>query len=137
PAPRIILLQGSLALVTMQPFGEFLAAMGYPEERIRNPRDGSMSYGGFGGSEALAGTLAWYYEREGMMPVLIGHSHGGMLVVRTLHELAGAFNAAIAVWNPLADEALPRTTIVDPASGAPRPVVGLEVGYASAIATGK
>jgi hypothetical protein len=137
PAPRIILLQGSLALVTMQPFGEFLVAMGYPEERIRNPRDGSMSYGSFGSSETLAGTLAWHYERDGMVPALIGHSHGGMLVVRTLHELAGAFAEAIPVWNPLTDEPLRRTTFVDPATGTERPVVGLKVAYASAIATGK
>jgi hypothetical protein len=137
PAPRVILLQGSLGLVTMQPFGEFLAAMGYPEERIRNPRDGSMSYGSFGGSEALAGTLAWHYEREGMVPALIGHSHGGMLVVRTLHEFAGAFNQALPVWNPLTGDALPRTTFVDPATGKERPVVGLQVAYAAAIATGK
>jgi hypothetical protein len=137
PAPRLILLQGSLAFVTMQPFGEFLVAMGYPEERIRNPRDGTMTYGSFGSSETLAGSLAWYAEREGMVPALIGHSQGGMLVVRTLHELAGDFAAAIPVWDPVADEALPRTTYVDPVSGRERPVVGLKVAYASAIATGK
>ena len=137
PAPRIILLQGSLAFVTMQPFGEFLVAMGYPEERIRNPRDGTLSYSSFGSSETLAGILAWYAEREGMVPVLIGHSHGGMLVVRTLHELAGDFAAAIPVWDPLTDAALPRTTFVDPVTGVERPVIGLKVAYASAIATGK
>jgi hypothetical protein len=137
PAPRVILLQGSLGIVTMQPFGEFLVAMGYPEERIRNPRDGSLSYGSFGGSDALAGNLAWHYERDGMVPVLIGHSHGGMLVVRTLHELAGAFADAIPVRDPVTDEALPRTTFVDPATGKERPVVGLKVGYAAAIATGR
>jgi hypothetical protein len=72
-----------------------------------------------------------------MVPVLIGHSQGGMLVVRTLHELAGDFATAISVWNPLADEALPRTTYVDPVTGKERPVIGLQVAYASAIATGK
>jgi hypothetical protein len=87
PAPRIILLQGSFAPVTMQPFAEFLIAMGYPEEKIRNP-DGTFSTSSFGSSATLAGTLAWYYERDGMMPMLIGHSQGGMLVIRTLHELA-------------------------------------------------
>src|SRR4249920_720302 len=46
PAPRIILVQGSLPLVTMQPFAEFLIAMGYPEARIRNPSDGAYSYSG-------------------------------------------------------------------------------------------
>jgi len=137
PAPRIFLLQGSLALVTMQPFAEFLVAMGYPEERLRNPRDGAMSYSSFGTSEALAGSLAWYYEHEGMMPMLIGHSHGGMLAIRTLHELAGAFAESIAVSNPLTGEAEPRSAIVDPVTGLERPVVGLKVRYAAAIATGK
>ena len=42
PAPRIINLHGSVPLVTMQPFAEFLIAMGYPAERLRNPRDGSL-----------------------------------------------------------------------------------------------
>jgi hypothetical protein len=136
-APRVVLLQGSLAFVNMGPFGEFLAAMGYPAERIRNPRDGSMSYSSFADSDALAGTLAWHYERDGMMPVLIGHSQGGMLVVRTLYELAGEFADAIPVRDPASGEALARTTIVDPITGRARPVVGLHVPYAAAIATGK
>ncbi len=136
PAPRIIALSGSLPIVTMEPFARFLIAMGYPDERIRDPRDGGYSHGSFGSSTRLAGMLAWYYEREGMMPMLIGHSQGGMLVVRTLHELAGNFASAVAVWDPVADEALPRTTIVDPRDGRTRPVVGLVVPYAAALATG-
>jgi len=43
PAPRIIGMQGSSPLITMQPFAQYLIAMGYPEERLRDPRDGSMS----------------------------------------------------------------------------------------------
>src|ERR1700751_1543013 len=42
PAPRVIALSGSVALVTMQPFAAFLAEMGYPRERLVNPRDGTM-----------------------------------------------------------------------------------------------
>lgn len=137
PAPRIIALQGSLAFVTMEPFGEFLVAMGYPEERIRNPRDGTLSSSSFGSSTALAGSLAWYYEREGMMPLLIGHSQGGMLAIRTLYELAGTFAESIPVTNPLTGEAETRTTIIDPVTGAARPVLGLKVPYAAALATGK
>ncbi len=137
PAPRIIVLSGSLALVTMEPFARFLAAMGYPEERIRNPANGDWAYGSFGDSAALAGTLAWHYERDGMVPMLIGHSHGGMLVLRTLHELAGAFADTLPVWNPLTGEALARFTFVDPVDGKQRSVVGLKVGYATALATGK
>jgi hypothetical protein len=137
PAPRIIALQGSVALVTMEPFAEFLVAMGYPRPALANPRDGALSQSSFGSSEALAGTLAWHYEREGIVPLLIGHSQGGMLAIRTLHELAGAFNDRLAVWDPLQDAPLPRTTIVDPATGRERPVLGLEVPWACAIATGK
>jgi hypothetical protein len=136
-APRIILLQGSFGPITMEPFAEFLIAMGYPEERITNPRDGSRSSSSFMGSGKLAGTLAWYYEKEGTYPLLIGHSQGGMLAIRVLYELTGAFAAAIPVWNPMKDEAEPRTSIVDPWSGNLAPVVGLKLPYAAAIATGK
>jgi hypothetical protein len=137
PAPRIIALQGSLAFVTMEPFGEYLVAMGYPEERLRNPRDGTHTWSSYGSSTALAGSLAWFYEHEGMVPLLIGHSQGGMLAIRTLHELAGAFADSIPVTNPLTGETLSRTTIVDPATGAARPVQGLKVPFAAALATGK
>jgi len=137
PAPRIILFQGSLAVTTMEPFGEFLAAMGYPRERLRDPRDGRMSQRSFGDSRRWAGTVAWYYESEGMMPMLIGHSQGGMLAIRILYELDGAFDAAIPVWDPVAGEALPRTSIRDPRTGNTRPVKGLTVDYAAALATGK
>jgi hypothetical protein len=137
PAPRVIAIEGSLALVSMRPFAEFLVAMGYPEDRLRNPHDGSLSQGSFTDSARLAGEIAWYYEHDGMMPMLIGHSQGGMLAVRTLHELAGEFASAIPVWDPVRDEPLPRTTIRDPLTGATRPVVGLKIGYAAALATGK
>jgi len=137
PAPRVILISG-LALVSMEPFGEFLIAMGYPEARIRNPRDGTLAYSSNATtSAALAGMLAWHYEHDAMMPLVIGHSQGGMIAIRTLHELAGAFGTTIAVVDPATGEAQPRTTIVDPATGAERPVLGLAVPYASAIATGK
>jgi hypothetical protein len=137
PAPRIILLQGSLAFVTMAPFGEFLIEMGYPPARIRNPRDGSLSYSSFADSATLAGMLAWYYEHDGMMPMLIGHSQGGMLVVQTLQELAGDFGSELHVVDPLTGEPQARTTIVDRLTGATRPVIGLKVPYAAAIATGR
>jgi len=137
PAPRIVLLQGSFAPITMEPFARFLVAMGYPEERIRNPRDGAYSSSSFADSEQLAGTLAWYYESDGVRPMVIGHSQGGMLAIRVLHELAGEFSDTIPVWNPLTDAAEPRTTIVDPLTGGPRPVVGLQLPYVAAIATGK
>jgi hypothetical protein len=137
PAPRIISLQGSMALITMTPFAEYLIAMGYPESRLRDPRDGSLSRNSFADSEEIAGTLAWYYEREGMMPMLIGHSQGGMLAIRVLYELAGAFHAEIPVWNPMTGQPEQRTTIIDPLTRHERPVIGLKVPYVAALATGK
>ena len=136
-APRIICLQGSVTLITMQPFAEFLIAMGYPESRLRSPVDGSMSQSSFADSEKLAGTLAWYYETEGMLPMLIGHSQGGMLVIKTLYELAGEFNEKVSVWNPVTDQSEQRFTITDPFDGKARPVVGLKIPYAAALATGR
>jgi len=137
PAPRIIGLQGSIPLVTMRPFAEFLIAMGYPESRLRDPADGSLSQSSFVDSEKLAGTLAWYCEHEGMMPMLIGHSQGGMAVIKVLYELVGEFNEKISVFNPMTDMSEHRTTIIDPLDGKERPVVGLKVPYAAALATGR
>jgi len=138
PAPRIINLQGSIAIITMREFAQFLIAMGYPEGQVRNSKDGTLSYSSFVPSERMAGMLAWYYERDGMVPMLIGHSQGGMIVIKTLYDLADRTREPrIPVWNPLTDEAEARTTIRDPFSGRNRPVSGLRVPYAAAIATGK
>ncbi len=138
PAPRIINLNGSFpAVITMDSFSRFLIVMGYPEEKVRNPKNGAYSYSSYGSSKKLTGRIAWYYEKEGMMPILIGHSRGGMMVVKVLHELAGAFNEKLPVWNPLTEKAEDRYTIIDPITGTERPVVGLKVGYAAAIGTGR
>lgn len=136
PAPRIVKLHGSVPIITMEPFAEFLIGMGYPEASLRDPFDGSFTRSSYADSEALAGSLAWYYERDGMRPMVIGHSQGGMMVMRVLHELAGGFSDAIAVFDPTTRTALARTTFRDPYTGKERPVVGARVAYASAIATG-
>ena len=136
PAPRIVLLQGSVAIVTMEPFARFLIGMGYPADRLRNPRDGSFSYSSFADSAMLAGALAFDYEQSGVEPMLIGHSQGGMLAIRVLYEFAGEFHDALQVVDPATGVALGRTTIVDPRTHRARPVVGLHVAYAAALATG-
>lgn len=137
PAPRIVLLHGSIPVVTMEPFARFLIAMGYPESSLRDPLDGSLTRSSFGDSAHVAGMLAWHYEHDGLRPMLIGHSQGGMLVVRTLHALAGAFDPAVALVDPATGATLPRTVIRDPVTGIERPVVGLTLAFAAAIATGK
>jgi hypothetical protein len=136
PAPRVIALEGSVPIVNMAPFAAFLEAMGYPRERLADPVDGRTSYVSFVDSRRLAGQVAWHYEREGLMPILIGHSQGGMVVIKVLHELAGTYGAPIPVWNPARGEPEPRTTIRDPATGQERAVLGLKVDFAAALATG-
>jgi hypothetical protein len=137
PAPRMMLFSGSVPIVTMRPVAEFFIAMGYPRERIADPRDGSLWYSSFTDSETLAGLVAWHYEHDGVRPMLIGHSQGGVIVVRVLHELAGDWHSRIAVRDAATATALDRDTIVDPLTGRERPVVGVSVAYAAAIAAGK
>jgi hypothetical protein len=138
PAPRIINLHGGIPLVylAMESFSEFLVGMGYPEGKVRNPGDGTYSYSPYKSSAQLAGLIAWHYEKEGMPVMLVGHSMGGIQVVKVLHELAGAFSEEVAVWNPLTEEAEDRHAIIDPITGAERPVVGVRVGYATAVGAG-
>jgi hypothetical protein len=137
PAPRILAFDGSLPIISMESFGKFLIRMGYPEERVRNPSTGSFSCSSYGNSKKMAGMIAWYYEKEGMRPMLVGHSQGGMLSIKILHEFAGTFHEKIPVWNPYTDRAEDRHAIVDPLTGEQQPVVGLKLSYASAIATGR
>ncbi len=136
PAPRIIALHGSVPITTMAPFAEFLIAMGYPAERLRNPLDGRLTYSSFGDSRQLAGAVAWHYEREGLMPLIIGHSQGGMLALKVSQDLAGASGQALPVWDPTRGSAEARSTIRDPRTGLEHPVVGLKLPFVAALATG-
>lgn len=138
PAPRVMLLHGGIYPVhlAMESFGEFLVGMGYPENRIRQPGDGTWSYSPYEDANRLAGIVAWYYEKDGMAPMLIGHSQGGMQAVKVLHVLAGEYGAEVPVWNPLTDFPEDRTAIVDPLSGKKQAVVGLRIGYTSAVGAG-
>lgn len=138
PAPRIVLIHGGVFPVhlAMTSFGQFLVGMGYPEERIRVPGSGDWSHNPYLPSERLAGLIAWSYEREGLRPMLIGHSQGGIQVVKVLNDLAGTYADRVPVWNPLTGQAEPRTTIIDPLTGNERPVVGVSVSFASAVGAG-
>ncbi len=138
PTPRIILLHGGIYPVhlSMESFGRFLVGMGYPEAKIRDPADGGWSHSPYEDAERLAGIVAWYYERDGMPPMLIGHSQGGMQAVKILHVLDGGYSAEVPVWNPLTDFPEPRSAIVDPVTGRKVPVVGLRLSYTSAVGAG-
>jgi len=68
--------------------------------------------------------------------MLVGHSQGGIQAMKVLHELNGTFGQEVRVWNPLTRESEERTSILDPITGVERPVVGVEVSYASAVGAG-
>jgi hypothetical protein len=138
PAPRIIGLHGGIRPVYryMVSFGRFLEGMGYPADRLRNPRDGTYSFSGYLSSKKIAGAVAWYYEREGLRPMIIGHSLGGFQTVRVLRQLAGLSSRDIPVWSPLTRCVENRCSIIDPITAADRPVVGLELSYAAALGAG-
>ena len=135
PTPHIVLLHGGLygTNLLMLSFARFLVGMGYPDAKLRDPSDGDYSQSPYRDSARLAGELAWFYERDGVRPMLIGHSQGGMQAVKVLYELTGAFDERVAVWNALTDAAEPRTTIIDPLTGQSRPVVGVTVAFAAAV----
>jgi hypothetical protein len=139
PAPRVIMIHGGVFPVhlAMTSFGQFLVGMGYPEERVRVPgTSGDWSHNPYLPSERLAGLIAWAYETEGMRPMLVGHSQGGIQVVKVLNDLAGTYGPDVNVWNPLTGRAETRTTIIDPLTGKERKVVGNQVSFASAVGAG-
>jgi hypothetical protein len=139
PTPHIMLLHGGIYPVhlLMESFAEFLGQMGYPLDRIRDPVDKTLSRSPYESAERQAGLVAWYYERDGVRPMIVGHSQGGIQAVKVLHELAGSFGSPLRVFNPLTGEFEPRQTIVDPLTGKTVPIVGgTSVSYASVIGTG-
>jgi hypothetical protein len=137
PTPRIMLLHGGVYPVhlLMESFGNFLTGMGYPEAQIRDPGNGDWSYSPYVQTTQLAGLAAWQYEHDGLHPMLVGHSQGGLAAVRILKDLAG-WGGDVRVYNPLKATVEDRTTITDPLTGRERPVVGVSVAYASAIGAG-
>lgn len=138
PAPKIFLIHGGVPAsgATMESFGEFLVEMGYPREALRNPQHRSLSYSPYQSSSGMVGYVAWYYERTGLRPMVIGHSMGAMQTNLILHMLNGEFNHHPTVWNPQTGKPETRDQITDPLLGTPRSVVGLKVSYASALAAG-
>ena len=138
PAPRIINIHGGIYPVhrRMISFSRFLMGMGYPGASLTNPGDGTFTFSCYESSQKIAGVIAWYYERESLRPMIVGHSQGGMQAVKVLRQLAGLGADPLHVWNPLTWEEEPRCEIVDPLTGERRPVVGLTLPYATATAAG-
>src|SRR5262245_61328356 len=138
PAPRIINIHGGIYPVhrRMISFSEFLIGMGYPAASITNPGDGTYTFSCYESSDTIAGMIAWYYEKEGLRPMIVGHSQGGIQAVKVLRKLAGISAKRLAVWSPLTWQKEDRLEITDPLTGQSRPVVGLQLPYATAVGAG-
>ncbi len=138
PAPHIINIHGGIASVIprMVSFSEFLIGMGYPAISLTNPSDGTYSFSCYESSRKIAGVIAWYYEKDGLRPMMVGHSQGGIQAVKILDKFAGPPSSTLNVWNPLTWEKEARTQIVDPLTGKTRPVVGLQLPYTTSVGAG-
>jgi pimeloyl-ACP methyl ester carboxylesterase len=137
PAPQVINIHGGIYPVyrAMKSFAEFLAGMGYPEASTKLP-DGRTSFSCYDPAASIAGATAWYYERTGLRPMIVGHSQGGMQAVKVLHYLAGNFATNVLVWNPVTQTPEPRGEITDPLTGKSRPVIGFQLAYVTAVGAG-
>jgi len=138
PAPRIILIHGGISRVIpfMESFGDFLIGMGYPARSITNPGDGTYTFSCYESARLVAGSVAWYYEQEGLRPIMLGHSQGAFQVVKVLQKLVPDSKRQIEVWNPVTWQGEERHEIIDPLTGESRPVVGLKLPYVSALGGG-
>ena len=91
PTPRIMLMHGGIYPVhlVMESFGTSWPAWAIRKARSAIPATARWSHSPYEDASACAGILAWYYEQDGMPPMMIGHSQGGMQAVKVLHVLDG------------------------------------------------
>jgi hypothetical protein len=138
PAPRVVNIHGGEARVIprMVSFSEFLIGMGYPAVSLTNPSDGTYSFSCYESSEKIAGAIAWFYEKEALRPMLVGHSQGGFQVVKVLYQFSGNSSSRLHVWNPLTWQREERCEIVDPLTGQTRPAANLQLPYATVVGAG-
>ncbi|MGA2936835.1 MAG: hypothetical protein ABSF52_07030 [Syntrophobacteraceae bacterium] len=136
PAPQIINIHGGIMpqKERLISFSHFLIGMGYPEASIRNPGDATLSFSCYENAEMIAGMIAWYYEKEGLRPMIVGNSQGGMEDIRILDMYA--YSERVEVWSPLTWKGERRYEITDPLTGRKRPVAGLTLPYVTSTGAG-
>jgi pimeloyl-ACP methyl ester carboxylesterase len=138
PAPRLINIRGGIfpVYLCMESFSDFVIGMGYPAVSVTNPATGNYSFSCYDNARCIAGAIAWYYEKEGLRPVIVGHSQGGMQAVKVLYQFGERGAKPLPVWNPLTAKEEPRTTITDPLTGTAMPATSLRVPYVSSVGAG-
>lgn len=138
PAPRIVNIHGGIfpVYLVMKSFSRFLVGMGYPEVSIRNPGNGHYSFSCYTSSRKIADAIARYYEQEGLRPMLVGHSQGGMQAVKVLHKLANSSTQTNETWNPTKEMHEPRHTVSDLPTGKNPSPAGVQVCWAAAVGAG-
>jgi len=138
PAPRIINIHGGIEHVQrrLAAFSKFLIGMGYPENAIRFPGTKLYTISCYEPAELFTGTIAWFYEHEGMRPMMLGHSQGGIQAVKVLQRFASPPSKGIEVWSPLTWASEHRTEITDPLSGKKVPASSVTVSYVASLGAG-
>lgn len=143
PAPRVIKIRGGINIKAIYPvfrrmdsFSDFLRGMGYPDAALTNADGSGKAYSCYEDSEKFAGMLPWFYEREGLRPVIVGHSQGGMQAIKVLHRIADHPARPIHQWNPLTWRREATTNYTDPLTGETKPVTSFVLPYVSAVGAG-
>jgi len=111
--PRIVNIHGGIYPSTYACLlSEFLIGMGYPEEKIRNPGDGSFSFSCYESSEKIAGASHGITRRRGY-----GHGHrpqpGRHPGCQNPPRAWWNLHKSVRVWDPLTGSFEERDWIID------------------------
>ena len=138
PAPRMVNIHGGIYPVHLiaVSFSKFLIGMGYPERAVRHPGNRAYSLSCYDDAKLIAGVIPWYYEKEGMRPMIFGQSQGGMQSVKVLQRLASPPGGRLEVWSPLTWKPEGRYEITDPLTGKDRPAAGISIAYVASLGAG-
>ena len=116
---------------------QFFVKSGYPPGRIGDPRINDYRINWREKPEVIGGMAAWFYENDGMAPILIGWSGGGILVVHVLHTLNGSLDTEkVRMVNARTGKIEERTWFRDFHTGESRPMRELRIPFAAALAAG-
>lgn len=133
-----------LSIAPLSPWSEeflamprFLVEMGYPIDRIGDPRKEEYKVFWKEKPEIIAGMAAWLYELDGMNPLMMGWSGGGILTVVVLHSLNNTTGKSrVQVVNGRTGVVEDRAWIIDPYTKKKRPITSLRFSFAASLAAG-